>query len=46
MKYRRNPKVAPDRQKADPTGGPRSSVYIVIVPKRAAFKYIKRLFAW
>jgi membrane protein len=46
MKYRREPKVAPDRQKADPASGPRSSVYIVIVPLRAASESIKRLFAW
>jgi YihY family inner membrane protein len=46
MKYRREPKVAPDRQKADPTGGPRSSVCIVIVPGWAASFHVKRLFAW
>jgi membrane protein len=45
MKYRREPKVAPDRQKADLASGPRSSVYIVIVPLRAASESIKRLFA-
>jgi len=28
MKYRRDPKVAPDRQKADPSRGPRTTVYI------------------
>src|SRR6476620_2804397 len=38
MKYRREPKVAPDRQKADRGGGPRSSVYIVIVPWWAALE--------
>jgi membrane protein len=46
MKYRREPKVAPERQKADRRDGPRSSVYIVIVPPRGRrSESNKRLFA-